>query len=305
MTAFIDESHQRRPGEYDLYTMTAAIIDYAHDHDRRSLMADLHQIAGRLPPDRQGRHSIHANKMAGQFLPELQTIQHLMVASPAVRMIMTVRTRTTDVRNDEDARQTCLADLAIRLTEVEGLSRVVMDSRDDLARRGQHQTRKPDPDGPNAIDLGTIKDLQRVKQVPPTWDVTFADDVWADQLWLADVASYITARSIARKDPGYMAILASKIEIHEATILPVAMRRPGQTQLEPSDLELALQDHWSIANAVRLGQPVPKPMVAGVQEKPDQPPRPGIDDRSPVDDQTLLEVMINPTVNVKHPSRRL
>jgi hypothetical protein len=307
MTAFIDESHQRRPDHYDFYTMTAAIVDYRPSlkASRQTVIESFHDIASQLPPDRHGRHSIHANRMRNAYDNELEAVQRSIAASEAVRMIMTVRTRTADVRNDEDARQTCLADLTTRLTSLGNVSRLIMDSRDDLARRGMHQTRKPEPGGGNAIDRATITDLQRTKQAPAALDVVFADDTWADQLWLADVASYVVARSIARRDPGYMSILAAKIEIHEAIVLPVAVRRLGQTQLEPTGLELALQDHWSIANAIRLGLPVPEPMVADVQEPSDQPPRPRMDDGASVDAPTLLEVMINPTVSVRLPSWRL
>ncbi|MDR2895189.1 MAG: hypothetical protein LBV30_00820 [Propionibacteriaceae bacterium] len=112
----------------------------------------------------------------------------------------------------------------------------------------------------------------------------------------------MVARSIAKSDPGYMSILASKVEIHEATVLPVAMRRKGQASLEQSDLELVLLDHVAAAYAIGRGQRVPPSLIPVIKEHQGQPPRRRIDDGTDVGELTPLDILINRTPKIHPPN---
>jgi len=149
---------------------------------------------------------------------------------------VTVRTYLAGVRSSEDARQICLADLVTRMGDRGPLAGVTLDTRDNLGVTAQ--SAKAEPGSKNARDLRTLQDLKDVGEVDPRVKVYHARDEVVRQLWIPDVAGYVVARSLARHDPGYMRILAGKVEIHEAVRLPPSMRNSGETSLRPSGLRL-------------------------------------------------------------------
>jgi len=226
---YVDESYYDSPDVPRFYTMTGALIDFSHHDSYQRMIRDLQAIARRQPIDRSGHRGLHSTEMAYDPIrqPDLECAQQVITDCDAVSLVVTVRTYLGKVRTSEDARQICLTDLVTRIGARGSLAGVTLDTRDNLGMTGQ--SAKAEPGSKNARDLRTLQDLKEVGELDPTVKVYHARDEVVRQLWIPDVVGYVVARSLARHDPGYMRILAGKVEIYEATRLPPAMRGGGMT----------------------------------------------------------------------------
>jgi hypothetical protein len=240
LVAFIDESHYEQPQYGFFYTMTGAVVDLSQASSHTALMRELNQLARSQP----GR-ALHAYRLASHDPSGLAAAQHAIVECDAVRLLVTVRTWSAQNSDLEEARQTCLAELATRLHNTASAERLTLDTRDSLG--GSTKSSKPQPGGYNAIDAATLVGLKKAKELSPAVSVVHADDQRIHQLWIPDIVGYIVARSIARKEPSYMGILAPRVELREALVLPVAQRGPGVSALQPTELGLELASHLSRA----------------------------------------------------------
>ena len=87
------------------------------------------------------------------------------------------------------------------------------------------------PGSKNARDMRTLLDLKKAGELDSSVKIFHARDEVVHQLWVPDVVGYVVARSIARHDPRYMSVLAGKLEIREAIVLPPSMRDRGISTL--------------------------------------------------------------------------
>ncbi|MDR0284247.1 MAG: hypothetical protein LBI33_05065 [Propionibacteriaceae bacterium] len=227
LVAFIDESHYEDPRYGYFYTMTGAIVDFTRTGAHREMMRQLDQLARSFPS-----HTLHAHRMAARNPSSLEAAQQAIIECDAVRLLVTVRTWRSQKSGAEDARQICLAELATQLQKTGGVERMTLDTRDQLG--ASSTSSKPQPGGDNANDMATLAAMRKAKELDPSTAVDHADDQRVHQLWIPDIVGYVVARSIAREEPGYMRILAPKVELREALVLPVAQRRPGAATLEPT-----------------------------------------------------------------------
>jgi len=237
-TAYIDESHYEDPRYGYFYMMTAAIIDHACKPSYDLMMAELRSIARR-----QSDHEIHAYVMAQDFQrqSDLDHATDSIAKCDAVRALVTVRSYVSKVRTQTQARQVCLADLAVRVQQSGSVDLIKLDSLDDLGN--SLQSSHPRPGSKNAVDIGKLHALQENGELDPATKLFHANSRTTSQLWIPDVVGYVTGRSIARRDPGYMRHIAPKVELHEALTLPVAMRTSGKSSLAPSGISVALSQH--------------------------------------------------------------
>jgi len=218
--------------------MTGVVIDHARLASYDSMMSQLRRIA-----QRQADHEIHAKVMAktpeGQA--DLNQAARIITDCDAVRAVVTVRTTLDRTYTQTDARQVCLTDLVCRLQRSGSMDIIKLDSLDNLGI--SFQSTRPRPDSKNIVDMTTLRALQKAGELDSATRLFHANSRTTSQLWIPDVAGYMMARSLARSDPSYMSLLASKVELYEARTLPVAMREPGRDSLAPSGLDVALADH--------------------------------------------------------------
>ncbi len=295
--AFIDESHYERSDTGHFYTMTAAVIDFARQDSYRSMMLRLSRLA-----HRQSSRTLHARDMAapGGHTDDLMAAQQAITSCDAVRLIITVRTPMKRVSTVEQTRQVCLADLATRIQEHGTLDRIILDTRDPLGHA--HQSSKAVPGGANHHDLTTLNDLKKAGELDPSTLVIHANDDWATQLWIPDVAGYVVSRSIARGDPGYMSLLAPKVELYEALTLPVAMRTTTRESLTPTAVGIALADHvchsYALLRTPDSHVSPPKP----IHDVPDDSDRRQVDPGQPTPVPTL-DQLIRRSPEIVNPER--
>jgi len=244
LRALVDES--MLPGR-PVYVLTAAVVDPRMGEYRR-LMAAIEAEA-----NQHHDGTIHASEIANdrQRHERLPVVEALIGQSAAVKFFTTVRAPMgRGARAEEQARQRCLAHLAVELTTRHQVGEIVLDSRDGdpaiIARFG-----RKDPG-----DVSTIKALVGDGSVPAQMKIMHRHDADYHQLWLADVGVYAAQQAITRHDPSRLARLAEKMTIREATFLPIEQRdnvTHRRTLSQGLDDRLAELHTQSLQIAARLG----------------------------------------------------
>jgi len=227
--------------------MTGAVIEHTRPTSYYAMMSGLRTIARRQP-----EHELHAKMMAKTIEGQADLDQAAWIISDcdAVRTIVTVRTFLGSVHTQTQARQVCLADLVCRIQETGPVDVIKIDSLDRLGI--SFQSALPRPDSKNSVDMETLRALQKTGELDSLTRLFHANSRTTSQLWIPDIVGYMTARSIARADPGYMRLVAPKVELYEALTLPVAMRDSGRDALTASGLNAALAAHVAQAFSLLL-----------------------------------------------------
>lgn len=229
--------------------MTAAIVDpRARSYDR--LLAAF-KDAGRRQPE----GIVHANKMRAH---EREPLEQLLVENDAVHFLTAVRAPIVDKhakssRGAEDqARQRCVGELAVRMWARLRVSHMVLESRNPDPKEDPAAYRRSIKQYGNRdhADISTIATLKGLTELGPKFQVEHNPKSEA-QLWLADVATYAAQQSIARNDPGRLATLAPKMELREAVRLPIEERpQLSAKEARKSGLDLRLDELVALARQV-------------------------------------------------------
>lgn len=238
LSAVVDESSNR---DQTFYVMAAAVLD-----DSRSRVRDLMRaLEAQAPVDERGRPYIHANEMDESSRSKCERV---MGEHNAVRFIATVKA-PIGAGGMEEARQRCLAELAVQLSKRYRVNRMTLDTRDDIhldpaAAREYGSLHNP-------RDRATLAALKGEGELPPDFSFTHRDDQHSHQLWLADLAAHAVHRSIRDNDPNQVAPIAHKCEIREAARLPVEERSvPGRVE-ERNGVGMALNRLHALALRIK------------------------------------------------------
>ncbi|MGD7708103.1 hypothetical protein [Microlunatus sp. Y2014] len=233
LRALVDES-QTPDGH--TYLLCAAVVD-PKSATLRSLMAELEEEARTLPGN-----EIHATVIARnpRFRVRLDTIEERIRDSSAVKFYTAVRAPIA--RNAaEQGRQICLAQLAVDLVTRHQVGEVVLDSRDGSSETKQRRGSQ------DALDIATLRELMGEGRLPRTLRVSHRQDRVHHPLWLADVGAYAVQRTLSTGDPTRLSRLASRMELREARVQPIAQREEGRPLLAPNGLELRLSELLTVA----------------------------------------------------------
>ncbi|MDR0960231.1 MAG: hypothetical protein LBM23_07770 [Propionibacteriaceae bacterium] len=135
------------------------------------------------------------------------------------------------------------------------MSTVVLDTRDPI---GPEKGKRHGFTSFDKNDRRTIDDLRAANTIPSTIAVNHRRDDHLAGLWVADVAAYAVARSLATADPTRLIHLAERLELHEARAIPPAQRDAHSRAVEPtSGLELRLAEHLVAAQRAAAQTPPP------------------------------------------------
>jgi hypothetical protein len=221
LTAFVDESY--RAG---FYLLSAAIVDTRSISWER-LQTTLKTISHELPG-----HEIHASKMrSADDRRVLDQVERLVSASPAAALLVSVKAPID--RGQEQARQHCLADLAVELSRVD-----VQDLRLDTRRNPS----RPGSAILDRLDLDTVRGLAAADRIHPDLRIRHTASTASPGIWIADVTGYAVNQTLAKDDPDRLKLLAWKLEIREARHLPSADRPGNPAVSRPSGLRLRLEE---------------------------------------------------------------
>ena len=234
LIAYVDETSRNDARHGRFYALVATILNTTDLH-YSALMRHMHDIAHRQPT-----RTIHASQMRSpDALKDLTSLEQDLGTNPAVMAIAAVRASYAP-RNEEEARQRCVAHLLVSLASTYGVSSVTLDTRDPLGGVSKSMTAKKG--GRNIIDLRTVEDLKAVGELPESLKVYHANDEIVHQLWLPDIAAYAIGRCLADRDPARIRWIVPRLDMKEALLLPVAERsRLGQEFVPATKLTSDLQ----------------------------------------------------------------
>lgn len=224
LRAYVDESYTDRR-----YVMSGVVVDPASNSFRK-MMGDL-RLLGEQQPD----GILHATELnltaAGQMVLELA--ERYVVRGSRSVVAVSAPIEPGD-RSRDLARQRCLAELAVRLTTGMGVSRLVLDSRDDLdedrlRRNPVHFRRRNGEDGRT---LNGLVNAGEIPALPRGW-FEHRDDHSDSGLWLPDITAFAVHRTFATDDPRRLARLASTVQVIAARRLPIAQRDDPDQPFQP------------------------------------------------------------------------
>lgn len=156
LTAYVDESLRRRPGDHSVYAMAAVIVKPADQDDVRAALESLR--VGKNP-------RLHWRDEP----PRRQLVIARRLAELPVQGIVTVYLYDKDVRT-ERARRRCLERLLIEIDRA-GVSAVFVEGR------------SPEQD---QQDRGLLTGLRTARVVPRSLTVTWKPSAGEPLLWAAD-----------------------------------------------------------------------------------------------------------------------
>jgi len=224
--AFIDETVRNDSIHGRFYALVAAIVN--RNPDYAALVRLMHHVASQ-----QYSGIIHATDMARSEAgrADLSSIEHKIGNNGAVAFFAVAHSPFAS-GGEEEARQRCVADLAVGLTSAYRVRSVILDSRDPLGNASQSTI--PKRGTRNFEDLVTIDGLKGIGEVPKELNISHGNDRLMPGLWIADVAAYSVGHSIADRDPSRLVWIAPHLYIREALTLPVSERVSGSRSMLPS-----------------------------------------------------------------------